>query len=53
VTLLFDQHGPNSWRIECGERLRANASQQMIIEIRSLLGEDSVRLDIASPVESA
>jgi len=53
VTLLFDQHGPNSWRIECGERLRANASQQMITEIRSLLGEDSVRLDIASPVESA
>ena len=47
VTLIFDDHGADSWRIPCGDRLRIDASQQLIGEIRQLLGPEAIRLRLA------
>ncbi|MDE0960917.1 MAG: DNA polymerase III subunit alpha [Planctomycetota bacterium] len=53
VTLIFDQHGPDSWRIPCGNGLLASATQELIEELRELLGPESIRLEITQPVETA
>ena len=51
VTLIFDEHGPDMWRVPCGDRIRVSATQQMITEIRELLGDDSVKMEIHTPTE--
>ena len=52
VTLIFDQHGPDSWRIPCGSRLLTSATQELIEELRELLGPKAIRLEIAQPEET-
>ena len=49
VTLIFDEHGPDMWRVPCGDRIRVSATQQMITEIRELLGDESVKIEIYTP----
>jgi DNA polymerase-3 subunit alpha len=49
VTLIFDEHGPDMWRVPCGDRIRVSATQQMITEIRELLGDESVKFEIYTP----
>ena len=52
VTLIFDQHGPDSWRIPCGNRLLTSATQELIEELRELLGPKAIRIEIAQPEET-
>ena len=51
VTLIFDEHGPDMWRVPCGDKIRVSASQQLMTEIRELLGDDSVKMEIHTPTE--
>ena len=53
VTLIFDHHGPDKWRISCGAKMCVSASQEFIGEIRQLLGEDSIKIDVCNAPEPA
>ncbi|MGE4620212.1 MAG: DNA polymerase III subunit alpha, partial [Planctomycetota bacterium] len=51
VTLIFDEHGSDMWRISCGEKLRVSATQELIEDIRELVGENSIRIDVSPATE--
>ena len=53
VTLIFDSIDEHSWRIPCGDRQGVAADENFLGEIRSLLGENSIRLDLSRPKERA
>ncbi|NRA75592.1 MAG: hypothetical protein HRU16_06580, partial [Planctomycetes bacterium] len=52
VTLIFDEHGHDTWRVPCGD-IRVSASDNMITEIRELLGDDAIKMDIETKTELA
>lgn len=53
VTLIFDHIDDQAWRIPCGDRQKVSGEEGFIDQVRKLLGEKSIRLDIARPKERA
>ncbi len=53
VTLIFEQHSGDCWHVSCGEKMRVSAQQQLIGEIRELLGQDAIKIDVANVTEPA
>ncbi len=53
VTLIFDRLDDHSWRIPCGDLKGVSGNGSFLEEIRNLLGDHSIRLDLARPKERA
>ena len=53
VTLIFDHVDEHAWRVPCGNRQMVSGESGFIEEVRTLLGESAIRMEIAKPKERA
>jgi len=53
VTLIFDHLDDHAWRVPCGNGQMVSGESGFIEEVRTLLGESAIRMEIAKPKERA